>query len=53
MIVAALKEHETLDEAQAYTAAGITQAPTRPLLVGLRPGHRGTSSPAQPTTDVQ
>ncbi len=40
-IVAALLEHETLDEQQAYAAAGITQAPAPPLLVGARPGSPG------------
>ncbi len=40
-IVAALLEHETLDEQAAYAAAGITQAPARPLLVGATPGSPG------------
>ncbi len=40
-IVAALLEHETLDERQSYEAAGITQAPPRPLLVGARPDAPG------------
>nr|WP_226921190.1 ATP-dependent zinc metalloprotease FtsH [Georgenia subflava] len=40
-IVAALMEHETLDETEAYAAAGLTQAPARPLLVGAAPGSPG------------
>ncbi len=48
-IVAALLEHETLDEQQAYAAAGITQAPAPPLLVGARPGSPGHEEP--PTAD--
>ncbi|HLS26520.1 MAG TPA: ATP-dependent zinc metalloprotease FtsH [Beutenbergiaceae bacterium] len=42
-IVQALMEHETLDEEQAYAAAGIEQAPPPQLLLGARPG-----SPAKP-----
>ncbi|MGC0271399.1 ATP-dependent zinc metalloprotease FtsH [Pseudactinotalea sp. Z1739] len=40
-IVTALLEHETLDEQQSYEAAGITQAPAPPLLVGARPDAPG------------
>jgi len=40
-IVSALLERETLDEREAYAAAGITQAPARPLLVGAVPGSPG------------
>ncbi|MGC0250625.1 ATP-dependent zinc metalloprotease FtsH [Pseudactinotalea sp. Z1748] len=43
-IVAALLEHETLDEYQAYEAAGVEQAPARPLLVGALPGSPGHDS---------
>ncbi|WP_345038037.1 ATP-dependent zinc metalloprotease FtsH [Georgenia daeguensis] len=42
-IVAALMEHETLDEADAYAAAGIERRPADPHLVGApagSPGHR-------------
>ncbi len=44
-IVAALLEHETLGEQEAYAAAGLTQAPPRPLLVGARPGSPGHEEP--------
>ncbi|HLS73009.1 MAG TPA: ATP-dependent zinc metalloprotease FtsH [Actinomycetaceae bacterium] len=40
-IVTALVEHETLNEEQAYAAAGITQAPAPPLLLGAEPGSPG------------
>ena len=43
-IVVALLEHETLDEYQAYAAAGIEQAPAPPLLVGAIPGAPGHDS---------
>jgi len=45
-IVHALMEHETLDERQAYAAAGLTQAPAPPLLVGARPGSPGHEGPS-------
>ena len=35
-IVTALMEHETLDEEQAYTAAGVQRAPAPSLLVGAQ-----------------
>lgn len=40
-IVEALMEHETLNEHQAYAAAGVTQKPARPLMVGAAPGSPG------------
>src|SRR5690606_37416465 len=40
-LVAALMEKETLDEAEAYAAAGVTRRPAPPLLVGAKPGSPG------------
>jgi cell division protease FtsH len=40
-LVAALLEHENLDEQQAYEAAGVEHQPAPPLLVGARPGTPG------------
>ncbi len=39
--VEALMEHETLNEQQAYAAAGVTQKPARPPMVGAAPGSPG------------
>lgn len=40
-LVAALLEYESLDEQQAYAAAGVQHQPAPPLLVGARPGSPG------------
>lgn len=40
-IVAALLERETLDEAEAYGAAGIVRRPGNQHLVGMSPGSPG------------
>lgn len=53
-IVEALMEHETLDEAQSYEAAGVQPIPARPLMVGAIPGSPGhEKDPAvNPATDA-
>ncbi|MDJ1371186.1 ATP-dependent zinc metalloprotease FtsH [Gulosibacter molinativorax] len=47
-LVAALLEKETLDEAEAYEAAGLVHQPARPLLVGAKPGSPGHENKAVP-----
>ncbi|GAA4283207.1 ATP-dependent zinc metalloprotease FtsH [Brevibacterium daeguense] len=50
-IVDALMEHESLDEAQVYAAAGVERSGPRVQLVGARPGSpgHGTGSPEHGT----
>ncbi|HEY4556710.1 MAG TPA: hypothetical protein VIG82_00805, partial [Enteractinococcus sp.] len=48
-LVAALLEHESLDEQQAYEAAGLEHKPAPQLLVGARP----TTDHAEHRSDAQ